>query len=77
MEGNPKQNTTLRFDATVKRAAAEALAACGMTLTQGIEEYLEQTAYEGAPPFRASREARAHASRLRHEAWMRGQGLID
>ena len=48
-----------------------------MTLTQGIEEYLEQTAYDGAPPFRVSHEARAHASRLRHEAWMRSQGLID
>jgi len=59
MEGNPKRNTTLRLDETVKRAAADALATCGMTLTQGVEEYLEQTAYEGAPPSaRAARPGR-------------------
>lgn len=65
MKTRPKGNTTLRIDATLKAAATEVLASHGMTLTEGIEEYLSETAYRGEPAVREGVEA--------HLAWERAR----
>jgi hypothetical protein len=70
MKTRPKGNTTLRIDATLKAAATEVLASHGMTLTEGIEEYLSETAYRGEPAVREGVEAHLAWERARFEqAW--------
>lgn len=41
-----------------------------MSLTQAVEEYLDELVYRGEPPMRSSREARANTAQVRFEAYM-------
>lgn len=70
MYANPKETTSLRLDATMKRRSRELLALHGMTLTEAFEEYMDELVYRGTPPMRASREAKANTMRIRFEAFM-------
>ena len=70
MYANPKETTSLRLDATMKRRSRELLALHGMTLTEAFEEYMDELIYRGGPPMRASREAKANTMRIRFEAFM-------
>ena len=54
MYANPKETTSLRLDATMKRRSRELLALHGMTLTEAFEEYMDELVYRGGPPMRAS-----------------------
>lgn len=71
MYANPKETTSLRLDATMKRRSRELLALHGMTLTEAFEEYMDELVYRGGPPMRASREAKANTMRIRFEAYGR------
>ena len=55
MYANPKETTSLRLDATMKRRSRELLALRGMTLTEAFEEYMDELVYRGGPPMRAVR----------------------
>lgn len=70
MHANPKETTSLRLDATMKRRSRELLALHGMTLAEAFEEYMDELVYRGGPPMRASREAKASTMRIRFEALM-------
>lgn len=70
MFANPKETTSLRFDATIKKLSMEILAQHGMSLTQALEEYLDELVYQGKPPMRSSREAKANTMRVRFNAFM-------
>lgn len=70
MYANPKETTSLRLDATIKRRSRELLALHGMTLTEAFEEHMDELVYRGGPPMRASREAKANTMRIRFEAFM-------
>ena len=70
MYANPKETTSLRLDATMKRRSRELLALRGMTLTEAFEEYMDELVYRDGPPMRASREAKASTTRIRFEAFM-------
>ena len=63
MYADPKETTSLRLDATMKRRSRELLALHGMTLTEAFEEYMDELVYRGGPPMRASREAKANTMR--------------
>lgn len=65
MYANPKETTSLRLDATMKRRGRKLLALHGMTLTEAFEEYMDELVYRGGPPMRASREAKANTMRIR------------
>lgn len=70
MFANPKETTSLRFDATIKKLSMEILAQHGMSLTQALEEYLDELVYQGKSPMRSSREAKANTMRVRFNAFM-------
>ena len=70
MYADPKETTSLRLDATMKRRSRELLALHGMTLTEAFEEYMDELVYRGGPPMRASREAKANTMRIRFDAFM-------
>ena len=71
MYGMPKRNSSFRLEECVKEAAAEVLARHGMTITEGITAFLEETAYQGKPAVTASKEARMHAEQLKFNALMK------
>lgn len=48
MFANPKETMSLRFDATIKKLSMEILAQHGMSLTQALEEYLDELVYQWA-----------------------------
>lgn len=50
MFANPKETTSLRLDATIKKLSMEILAQHGMSLTQALEEYLDELVYQGSRP---------------------------
>ena len=70
MYANPKETTSLSSDETMKRRSRELLALHRMTLTGAFEEYMDELAYRGGPPMRASHEAKANTMRIRFEAFM-------
>lgn len=70
MYANPKETTSLRLDATMKRRSRELLALHGMTLTEAFEEYMDELVYRGGPPMRASREAKANTMRIRFDTFV-------
>lgn len=70
MYTDPKETTSLRLDRTMKRRSRELLALHGMTLTEALEEYMDELVYQGRPPMRSSREAKANTMRIRFEAFM-------
>lgn len=70
MYANPKETTSLRLDATMKRRSRKLLALHGMTLTEVFEEYMDELVYRDGPPMRASREAKANTMMIRFEAFM-------
>lgn len=49
MYANPKETTSLRLDATMKRRSRELLALHGMTLTEAFEGYMDELVYRGGP----------------------------
>ena len=67
MYANPKETTSLRLDATMKRRSRELLALRGMTLTEAFEEYMDELVYRGGPPMREPRGQGQH-----HEDPVRG-----
>jgi len=71
MYGMPKKNSTFRLEECVKEAAAEVLARYGMTTTEGITAFLEETAYQGKPAVISSKAARMHAEGLKFDAFMK------
>lgn len=71
MYGMPKKNSSFRLEESVKEAAVEVLARHGMTITEGVTAFLEDTAYQGKPAVTASKEARMHAEQLKFNALMK------
>ena len=71
MYGMPKKSSSFRLVESVKEAAAEVLARHGMTITEGIIAFLEETAYQGKPAVMASKEAHMHAEQLKFSALMK------
>lgn len=67
---DPKETTSLSFYATIRKRSMEILSSHGMTLTQAFEEYMDELIFQGEPPTRSSREAKANTMRIRFNAFM-------